>query len=199
MMSGKGAAVWIVAVGGLLLLGGCTGTGGDKADLNSQVQQLRTTLDATRNERDLLAQDAEKFKLALDKAESSLAHAVQANTKLQSQVQDLTKSRDELSARVEELSAARTDLQKRVDELTTSRDQLQTMVEGLVNTRGALEKQVAILTKARDAARADAVIAQAKIDQLNEKLKSQTQQMVELQDQMASVRAVLQQLQQKLE
>jgi len=199
MMKGKGVAVGMVVVGGLWLLGGCTGTGTDKTDLNSQVQQLKTALDATKNERDLLAQDAERFRLALDKAESSLADTTQTNAKLQSQVQDLTKSRDELSAKVEELSTARTNLQKRVDELTTSRDQLQTMVEGLVDTRGTLEKQVAILTKARDAARADAVTAQTKIDLLNEKLKSQTRQMVELQDQMASVRAVLQQLQRKLE
>jgi chromosome segregation ATPase len=199
MMKGKGVAIWMATVGSLLVLGGCTGTGGDKADLSSQVQQLKTALDATKNERDLLSQDARRLKLELDKTDSALAGATQTNTKLQSQVQDLTKSRDELSAKVEELSAARTDLQKRVDELTASRDQLQTMVEGLVDTRGTLEKQVAILTKARDAARADAVTAQAKMDQLNEKLKGQTQQMVELQDQMASVRVVLRQLQQKLE
>lgn len=197
-MKGKGVAVWMV-VAGALLVGGCTGTGGDKTDLNSQVQQLQTALDATRTERDLLAQDAKQFKLALDKAESSLANTTQTNTRLQGQVQDLTKSRDELSAKVQELATARTDLQKRVDELTTSRDQLQTMVEGLVDTRGTLEKQVAALTKARDAARADALTAQTKIDQLTDKLKSQTQQMVELQDQMTAVRAVLQQLQQKLE
>jgi chromosome segregation ATPase len=199
MMKGKGTAVWMLVAGGCLLLGGCTGTGSDKTDLSSQVQQLKTTLDATKNERDLLAQDGKKLKLELDKTDSALASATQTNTKLQSQVQDLTKSRDELSAKVEELGTARTELQKRVDELTTSRDQLQTMVEGLVDTRGTLEKQVAVLTKARDAAHADAVNAQTKIDQLNEKLKGQTQQMVELQDQMASVRSVLQQLQQKLE
>jgi chromosome segregation ATPase len=185
MMKGKGTAGWMVVVSGLLLVGGCTGTGGDKADLNSQVQQLKTALDATKNERDLLEQDATKLKQELDKTDSALASATQTNTKLQSQFQDLTKSRDDLSARVEELTAARTDLQKRVEELTTS--------------CGTLEKQVEGLTKARDAARADAASAQAKIDQLTEKLKGQTQQMVELQDQMASVRTVLQQLQQKLE
>ena len=198
-MKGMGAALSMVVVCGLVLLEGCTGTGGDKADLSSQVQQLKTALDATKNERDLLSQDAKRLKLELDKTDSALASATENGTKLQSQVQDLTKSRDELSAKVEELSTARTNLQKRVDELTTSRDQLQKMVESLVDTRGTLEKQVAILTKARDAARADAVTAQAKIDQLNEKVRSQTQQMVELQDQMASVRAILQQLQQKLE
>ena len=56
-MKGKGTAGWMVVVSGVLLLGGCTGTGSDKADLNSQVQQLKTSLDATKNERDLLEQD----------------------------------------------------------------------------------------------------------------------------------------------
>jgi len=62
-----------------------------------------------------------------------------------------------------------------------------------------LEKQVAALTKARNAAMVDARNAQAKVDVLTERLKSQTQQMLDLQEQMTSVRAVLQQLQQKLE
>ncbi len=184
-MKGKGTAGWMVVVSGFLLLGGCGGAGSSKTDLNSQVQQLKTSLDATKNERDLLQQDVTKLKQELDKTDSALADSTQTNTKLQGQLQDLTKSRDELSAKVEELGTARSDLQKRVDELTTS--------------CGTLEKQVTALTKARDAARADAATAQTRIDQLTEKLKSQTQQMVELQDQMASIRSVLQQLQQKLE
>jgi chromosome segregation ATPase len=199
MMKGKGTAGWMVVIGGLLLLGGCTGTGSDKTDLNGQIQQLKTSLDATKSERDLLQQDVKKLRQELDKTDSALAGATQSNTEFQGKLQDLTKSRDELSAKVEELGGARTDLQKRVDDLTSSRDQLQTMVDGLVDTRGTLEKQVAVLTKARDAARVDAASAQTKIDQLTEKLKGQTQQMIELQDQMASVRSVLQQLQQKLE
>ena len=198
-MKSKGTGVWAVVASGCLLLGGCTETGSNKTDLKSQVQQLKATLDSTRNDRDLLQQDVKKFTQELKKTDSALAEATQSNTRLQGQVQDLTKSRDELSAKVEELGAARTDLQKRVDDLTISRDQLQIMVNGLVDTRGTLEKQVAALTKARDSARADAVSAQTKIDQLNEKLKTQTQQMVDLQDQMTAVRAVLQQIQQKLQ
>ncbi len=188
-MKGKGTAGWMVVVSGLLLLGGCEGAGSSKTELNNQIQQLKTSLDATKNERDLLQQDVTKFKQELDKADSALADATQTNVKL----------KQELSAKIDELSTARTNLQKRVDDLTTSRDQLQTMVSGLVDTRGALEKQVAALTKARDAAHTDAATAQTRIDQLTEKLKSQTQQMVELQDQMTAVRSVLQQLQQKLE
>jgi chromosome segregation ATPase len=148
---------------------------------------------------DQLKAEAKSVDAQLKKAEKAAAEEKEANARLQGQVQDLTKSRDELSAKVEELSAARADLQKRVDDLTSSRDQLQVMVSSLVDTRGTLEKQVAALTKARDAARTDAVSAQTRIDQLTDKLKSQTQQMVDLQDQMTAVRAVLQQLQQKLQ
>jgi chromosome segregation ATPase len=185
MMKGVAVARWLVVVSGVLLLGGCTETGGSKAELNSQIQQIKASLEATKNERDLLEQDAKRLKQDLDQAESALAGTTKTNTDLQGRVQDLTKSRDELSTKVDELGTARTNLQKRVDELTTS--------------CGGLEKQVAALTQARDAARADAASAQAKIDQLTEKLKTQTQQMVELQDQMATIRSVLQQLQQKLE
>ena len=176
---------WMVAVCGLLVLGGCTGAGSEKAELKNQVQRLKASLDATMNERDLLQQDAKKLKEELDKTDSVLADTRQTNTKLQGQLQDLTKSRDGLSAKVDELGVARSGLQKRVDELTT--------------LCGSLEKQVAGLTQARDTARADAVSAQNKIGQLTEQLKSQTQQVVELQNQMATIRSVLQQLQQKLQ
>lgn len=195
----KGTAVWMVVASGCLLLAGCTETGSGRADLNAQIQELKAKLALRTEERDKLKADANNVNVALKKAEKVAADAKETNTKLQGQVQDLTKSRDEMSTKVEELSVARTDLQKRVDDLTTSRDQLQVMVNGLVDTRGTLERQVATLTKARDAARADAVSAQTKIDQLSETLKSQTQQMVDLQDQMVAVRAVLQQLQQKLQ
>ena len=73
------------------------------------------------------------------------------------------------------------------------------MVASLVDTRGTLEKQVAALTKSRNAALQDAKKAQAKVDVLSDRLKAQTQQMVELQEQMTAVRTVLEQLQQKLE
>jgi predicted nucleic acid-binding Zn-ribbon protein len=73
------------------------------------------------------------------------------------------------------------------------------MVENLVDTRGSLEKQIAALTKARDAALTDAKAAQAKMELLNDKLQAQTEEMMGLQDQIRAIRAVLQQLQQKLE
>ena len=198
-MRNKGTAVWVVVASGCLILGGCTETGSDKATLNAEIQKLTATLELRTKEADKLKAEAKSVDAQLKKAEKAAAEEKETNARLQGQVQDLTKSRDELSAKVEELNVARTDLQKRVDDLTASRDQLQVMVNGLVDTRGALEKQVAALTKVRDAARADAVSAQTRIDQLTEKLKSQTQQVVDLQDQMTAVRAMLQQLQKKLE
>jgi len=114
-------------------------------------------------------------------------------------VGQLVASRTELQQKLDQLSTSRDQLQQRVDELVKSRDDLQAMVASLVDTRGMLEKQVAALTKARNAAMADAKNAQMKVDVLTERLKSQTQQMMDLQEQMASVRAVLHQLQQKLE
>jgi predicted nucleic acid-binding Zn-ribbon protein len=62
-----------------------------------------------------------------------------------------------------------------------------------------LEKQVASLTKAKNAALEDARSARTKVDTLNDKLKAQTQQMMDLQDQIKTIRTVLEQLQQKLE
>ncbi len=99
----------------------------------------------------------------------------------------------------QQLTAAKTDLQRRVDDLVKSRDGLQTIVESLVDTRGTLEEQGARLTKARNAALEDAKNAQATVDQISDKLKAQTQRMVELQEQMTTIRSVLQQLQQELE
>ena len=53
------------------------------------------------------------------------------------------------------------------------------------------------LTKAKNAALEDARSAQAKVDVLNDKLKVQTQQMMDLQDQIKTIRSVLEQLQQE--
>jgi chromosome segregation ATPase len=78
-------------------------------------------------------------------------------------------------------------------------DELTKTVEGLAKTRTTLEKQVADLTKARNLALDDARNAQGKIEQLNTKLKVQTQQMTELQDQIVNIRAVLDHLQQNLQ
>ena len=84
-------------------------------------------------------------------------------------------------------------------DLTKSRDDLQKMVQNLVDTRGVLESQVATLTKAKNAALEDARSAQAKVDVLNDKLKAQTQQVTDLQEQIKTIRSVLEQLQQKLD
>ena len=111
----------------------------------------------------------------------------------------LDAARADLQGKVGQLSDARAQLQERVDELTTSRDELQVMVESLVDARGLLEKQVAALTKARNAALEDAKVAQTKVGQLNDKLTVQTEQMMALQEQVKTIRAVLEQLQQKLE
>jgi len=184
-MERKCAAIGIVVTIGLLALAGCSGASDETTELKGRVEQLQVTLEKTRTERDGFQRDAESVKKALDEAESKLAGTTEAKNAVQSQLQDLTRSRDDLQGKVEQFSTTSKQLQQRVDELTASRDQLQT--------------QVATLTKARDAACADAVIAQTKIDQLNDKLKTQTQQMVDLQDQIKSIRSVLQQLQQKLE
>ena len=227
MMRIKNAALWATAVLGMLALGGCNGTATETAELRNQVKQLTTTLDKTKAEKNQLEKDVETFKESLGEAESGLADAKRTNeklrtevnqliaardqletkvgtltttgVKLQNQVNQLSKARTELQAKVQELGTARSQLQVRVDELTKSRDDLQTMVENLVDTRGVLEKQVAALTKSRDAALADAKTAQTKINQLNDKLQVQTEQMLGLQDQIKAIRAVLQQLQQKLE
>lgn len=212
-MKRKYACLWLAVLTGLPIIGGCNGTVTENSELKGQVKKLETMLEATENERDLLTLDVKRLTESLDQAESRLADTSDSRNKLQAQVQDLTKSGEELRTRVDSLGAARAQLQEKVAELSTARDQLQTrvedltgsrdelqrMVESLVDTRGLLEKQVASLTKARDAARQDAKTAQVKMEQLNGTLKAQTEQMTELQAQVATIRSVLEQLQQKLE
>ncbi|MEN6428564.1 MAG: hypothetical protein ABFD90_09125 [Phycisphaerales bacterium] len=192
---------------------GCNGTGGEKAEANAEVKQLRTALEESQQQKTQLQGDVTRLQDSLKEAESGLADAKKAEEELQKQVQglttsrttleakvsDLDKARADVAAKVEQLTASRDQLQQRVEELVKSRDDLQTMVTSLVDTRGTLEKQVAALNKSRNAALADAKTAQAKVDVLSDRLKSQTQQMVELQEQMTAVRTVLTQLQQKLE
>jgi len=205
----------IVAVAGLLSLIGCSGTPGD----STEVQKLQADLKDANGRNEILKKDAERLNQSLQQAESALSEATDARNKLQIQVKDLAtsrdelmKSRDELTAKVNDLNAARTDLQAKVDglnvartdlekkvaDLTKSRDGLQKNVESLTVARVGLEKQVADLTKAKNAALEDAKSAQTKIDTLNSKLKVQTQQMAELQDQIVNIRAVLDHLQQNL-
>jgi chromosome segregation ATPase len=185
MMKGRYVAAGIVATAVLLAVGGCNGQPGESAQPSPEVQQLQVSLREAEQQKSQLQNDIRKFQASLNEAESQLAGARQSRDQLQKQVQDLTASQSNLEAKVGELGKARAELENKVDQLSTARTHL--------------EATVAALTKARDAAREDAKIAQAKVDLLNDKLKAQTQQMIELQEQIQSIRAVLEQLQQKLE
>lgn len=203
----------------LLAAVGCNRTAGEKAE-SPEVKQLKTALDESQRQKGQLQTDVTRLEDSLNKAEAGLADARKVREELDKQIQDLTTSntgletkitdldskvnqltvsKTELQQKLDQLGASRDQLQQRVDELAKSRDDLQTMVTTLVDTRGTLEKQVASLNKAKAAAMEDAKSAQAKVDLLTDRLKNQTQQMIELQEQMKTVRAVLQQLQQKLE
>ncbi|MBM4026045.1 MAG: hypothetical protein FJ280_11665 [Planctomycetes bacterium] len=191
--------VSIVTTVGLFAGAGCNDTTGKNPETNLEFRQVKASLEESQQRSGLLEKDVERLKTSLGDAESKLADTTKARNNFQQQVQDLTVSRTSLEAKVDELDKARTSLETRVGDLTKSRDDLQKTVESLSATRGVLERQVADLTKARNAALDDARVAQTKVDALNDRVKAQTQQMIELQDQIKTIRAVLEQLQQKLE
>jgi len=193
------AAAGIVATICLLAGAGCTRTTGRSLESNAEFRQIKASLDESLLQKAVLEKDVEKLKGSLSEAESQLADTTTAKKNLQTQVQELTTARSNLEAKVSDLDKARVQVETKVTELTKSRDDLQKMVQNLVDTRGVLEQQVATLTKAKNAALEDARIAQSKVDVLNDKLKVQTQQMLDLQEQIKSIRGVLEQLQQKLE
>lgn len=193
------AAAGIVATISLLVCTGCTRTTGRTLESNVEFRQIKASRDEALLQKAVLEQDVEKLKGSLGEAESKLAAATTAKNGLQVQVQELTTSRSNLEAKVGELDKARINVETKVSELTKSRDDLQKMVQSLVDTRGVLEQQVTTLTKAKNAALEDARVAQSKVDVLNDKLKAQTQQMMDLQEQIKTIRSILAQLQQKLE
>jgi chromosome segregation ATPase len=199
MMKRMYAAAGIVATISLLVCAGCTRTTGKALESNAEFRQIKASLDESLLQKAVLEKDVEKLKGSLSEAESKLAETATARNGLQVQVQELTTSRSNLEAKVSDLDKARVSVEAKVNDLTKSRDDLQKMVQSLVDTRGVLEKQVATLTKAKNAALEDARSAQSKVDVLNDKLKVQTQQMMDLQEQIKTIRSVLQQLQQKLE
>ena len=199
MMNRTYAAAGIVATISLLLCAGCTRTTGKALESNAEFRQIKASLEESLQQKAVLEKDVERLKGSLSEAESKLANTTTARNSLQVQVQELTTSRGNLEAKVGELDKARINVETKVTELTKSRDDLQKMVQNLVDTRGVLENQVATLTKAKNAALEDARTAQSKVDVLNDKLKVQTQQMMDLQEQIKTIRTVLQQLQQKLE
>jgi len=211
----------------LFACSGCSRTTGKNLEANPEFQKVKASLEESQRQRGLLEKDVKKLEGSLTEAESKLADTTKAKNGLQTQVQELTTSRANLEAKVDELGKARVNLDARVNDLTKSRDDLQKTVGSLLDTRGVLEKQVASLsdnrkllekqvaslldnrgvlekqvaglTKAKNAALEDARSAQTKVDLLNDRLKAQTQQMMDLQEQMKAIRSVLQQLQQKLE
>lgn len=207
------AVASVLAAVCLALAGGCGDTVGETASPSAEVQQLKTALEDAQRQKTQLEGDVERLDQSLQEAESKLAAAGRTNDGLQKQIQeqttyrgaleaklnDLTKSRTDLEAKVSGLTLSRDELQRRIEELTKSRDELQKTVSNLMDTRGVLEKQVAALAKSRAAAMEDAKSAQAKVDLLTDRLKTQTQQMIDLQEQVKSIRSVLEQLQQKLE
>lgn len=193
------ATAGIVATISLLVCAGCTRTTGRSLESNAEFRQIKASLEESLLQKAVLEKDVEKLKGSLGEAESKLADTTTAKNNLQVQVQELTTSRSNLEAKVSELDKARINVEAKVTELTKSRDDLQKMVQNLVDARGVLEKQVATLTKAKNAALEDARNAQSKVDVLNDKLKVQTQQMMDLQEQIKTIHSVLEQLQQKLE
>ncbi len=199
MMKRMYAAAGIVATISLLACAGCTRTTGKSLESNAEFRQIKASLDESLLQKAVLEKDVEKLKGSLGEAESKLAEATTAKNGLQVQVQELTTSRTNLEVKVSELDKARINVEAKVSDLTKSRDDLQKMVQNLVDTRGVLEQQVTTLTKAKNAALEDARMAQSKVDVLNDKLRVQTQQMIDLQEQIKTIRTVLEQLQQKLE
>jgi chromosome segregation ATPase len=199
MMKRLCVAVGVVATISLFGCAGCNRTTDKTPESTPEFRQIKTSLDESQKLNEQLKQDVQKLDSSLKEAESKLAETTRTKDGLQGQVRELTASRGELGAKVDELGKARVVLETRVNDLTKSRDDLQKMVGSLADTRGALEKQVADLTKAKNAALEDARNAQAKVDVLNDKLKAQTQQIVGLQDQIKTIRSVLEQLQKKLE
>jgi chromosome segregation ATPase len=182
------SVVCAMAVAGLLSLVGCNGAPGDSTD----VKKLQADLKDANGRNEVLRKDNDKLSEALKQSESARADVSDARNKLQVQVDDLTKSRDEMTVKVSELGVARTELQAKVEELTKK-------VDSLTTARDGLEKQVGDLTKARNVALEDARSAQGKVEQLGNKLKVQTQQMAELQEQIVNIRTVLDHLQQNLQ
>ena len=171
-------AVGIVTAISLLACGGCDRTTGKSLESTPEFQQIKTSLDESQKVNEQLKQDAKKLDISLKQAESKLAEETKAKSGLQTQVQDLTALRTSLEAKVDELGRARVSLEANVNDL---------------------QKTVESLTKARDAALEDARNAQAKVEGLNDKVKAQTQQITDLQEQIKMIRSSLGQLQQKLQ
>jgi len=182
-----------------LACAGCGRTAGKSLETNPEFQQIKASLEESQRQRTQLEQDASRLKAALAEAEK-------AKGSLDVQVKELTKSRNDLDAQVKELTKSRGNLDAQVKDLTKSRGDLEGKVADLGKARVTLEtrvndlqKTVDGLTKARDVAVADARSAQANADTLNDKLKAQTKQIADLQEQIKMIRAALGQLQQKLD
>ena len=183
----------------LLPIAGCNGTATEKAELESQVTHLREVLEETKTERDSLKQDVAKLRTSLDNAESSLTEQGNERQTLAQRVAQLGAARDDLQIKLGELTKSRNELKARVVDLEDSGAELQTSLENLASMRVQLQERVDELVKARDAALVDARKAQTKIDDVQKQLQSQVEQVGILREQMTNVRAVLDQLQQKLQ
>jgi septal ring factor EnvC (AmiA/AmiB activator) len=177
----KLALLFLFACGALIVQPGCSGSKEQKAEL----EKVKTALQATEQQRDALKTEVAKLDESLNRAESELA--------------DVTEDRDSLKLRLGDLEEARTQLRSKTEELAASRDALQMQVEDLKTSRSQLQSQVDELKVARDAALLDAKKAQNQIDMLNSELQAQAQQVSNLGGQITAIKAVLAQLQKKLQ
>jgi chromosome segregation ATPase len=178
MMNRTWGAVGLVTLISLWACAGCARTTGASLESNEEFRQIKMSLKESQEQKAQLEQEAKRLNEALAKAEK-------AKGDLDGQVKGLTESRRDLEGKVDELGKARVSLDARVNDLTKSRDELQKTVESL--------------TKTRDAAVAESREAQAKADTLNDKVKAQTKQIADLQEQLKMIRSTLGQLQQKLD
>ena len=168
-MKGRSVVVVWVLLGCLLAGCGCQGSSEEKAKLESELAQVKANLEKAVSEKDSLRGDVIKLQEALNKAESGLAS----------------------------VSEIRDNLQKQVDELAGSRDELRQQVDELGRSHRELQSRVELMVAVRDAAMAEAKQAQVKVEELTSQLQAQVQQAKDLREQIKTIRAVLEQLQNK--
>ena len=146
-----------------LFLAGCDQGKEERAKLEKELAELKTTSQKTSSERDSLKMELTAATSKRDDLQGQITKLTGEEEKLRGQIEELTSSSQRLDGEVTNLTGSIEKLTGQLKMISVARDQLQKDVTELKSSRDALQAQVGELTTQRDEAVAKEQQAQQRL------------------------------------
>lgn len=184
MIKWKVILTLLIALSCSVALTACGRSAKAKAALEKKVQELETTLQISRTERDGLKAEMTKLSDLLKIAESQIASVTRQCDNLQQRVKELTDAADRSRSHIDELLQSKEQAQQRADAISQERDQLQQEVQALSKSDAELQQNLAELIQSQQELQQRVSTLTQSRDQLKDRLDKAINARDELQKQL---------------